>query len=142
MDSIHEGHDLGKFDGYLQTAEFRTVEALAKDFREEFGISIDAHPGGVGSEPGAINRAFRVAAELIIGGIIMQGDDHSAVLTWVLWRVAVQRLAGLRVTGYSTETLLDMEPGLGDAWLAYVALAPGTVVEDLLGPNEWPRAAK
>ena len=40
--------------------------------------------------------------------------------------------------------LFDLEPGLGDRWLAYVALAPASVIEDLLvggsgsGPAEVP----
>jgi hypothetical protein len=38
----------------------------------------------------------------------------------------------LGVVGPQAEALLDREPTLGDAWLAYLVLAPATVINDLL----------
>ena len=41
--------------------------ALAEMLRAEFGIGIDAHSGGVGAEAGAVNRAFRTVAAVVLG---------------------------------------------------------------------------
>ena len=41
--------------------------------RAEFGDSIDAHPGGVGTEAGEVNRAFRMAAYAILKGAGSRG---------------------------------------------------------------------
>ncbi len=100
--------------------------------RLEFGEAIDAHPGGVGTEAGVVNRAFRLATYAILKGAGSLEDEPAAVLGWVLRHVALGRLHELGVVGPRAEGLLDLEPGLGDAWLAYLALAPATVIEDLI----------
>jgi hypothetical protein len=38
--------------------ESRSVLVIAEALREEFSVSIDAHPGGDGTEAGVVNRAF------------------------------------------------------------------------------------
>jgi hypothetical protein len=47
-------------------------------------------------------------------------------------RVAKRRLAEISVTGEAAERLLDEQPELGDHWLAYLVLAPLSVIEDML----------
>jgi hypothetical protein len=39
--------------------QLRLVLLISGALREEFGVAIDAHPGGVGNEAGDVNRAFR-----------------------------------------------------------------------------------
>jgi hypothetical protein len=108
------------------------VLALAEALREEFGVAIDAHPGGEGIEAGSINRAFRAAARTIVASATTAGDDPATVLTHVLRQAALRRLAELGVRPEQAEVLVSSEPNLGDRWLAYLALAPGSVIDDLI----------
>jgi hypothetical protein len=126
MGSKSGGSDAALDHGYS------IVLAIAKALREEFGVQIDAHPGGVGSEAGTVNRAFRTAAGVILGSVVSTEDDLAAVLTWMLRRTAMRRLVELGVVGPRAEALLVMEPSLRDRWLAYLALAPATIINDLL----------
>lgn len=119
-------------DEYTETPEFRTVLAIAEALRREFGVEIDAHPGGVGNEPGVVNRAYRAATGCILG-TVSRGDDVSTLLTWALRQAALRRLVEFGVDGTRAEGLLDEEPGFGDAWFAYLTLAPESVIEDVLG---------
>jgi hypothetical protein len=137
MDMGNSGSGATGFDAHEWSAEFGLVLSIAEALRNELGADIDAHPGGIGCEAGVANRAFRTMARVILGSAVPMGDDPSAVLMWTLRQVAWLRLAELGVVGDRAETLLDMEPGLGDAWLAYVALAPSSVVSDMLatGPD-------
>jgi hypothetical protein len=120
-------------DAWERSAEFRLVLGVAQALRVEFGADIDAHPGGVGCEAGVANRAFRTMARVILGSVLSTGDDPTAVLTWVLRQTALRRLTDFGVVEQQAETLLDMEPGLGDAWPVYLALAPDAVIDDLIG---------
>ena len=61
MDEM-QGGEPSRFDGYEQTDEFRLILGIAEALREEFGVGIDAHPGGEATEAGAVNRALRAAA--------------------------------------------------------------------------------
>ena len=132
MDSMHEGDDREGFRRQVRSADYESIRLIAEAMRAEFGDSIDAHPGGVGSEAGAINRAFRMANYAILKGAGSQKDEPE-VWTWALRQVALGRLCDLGLSGPPAEGLLDLEPGLGDAWLTYVALAPATVIDDLMG---------
>lgn len=132
MGTEHEGGEPDRFDDYARTVEFHMILAVAEALRAEFGVTIDAHPGGVDAEAGDVNRALLAMARVIIEGVISPGDDPAAVLTWALRQAALRRLVELGVVGPRAEALLDMEPGLGDRWLAYLTLAPGTVIEDLM----------
>lgn len=118
-------------DGYVRTTDFQLVLAVAEALRQEFGAGIDAHPGGKGNEAGVVNRSFRAMARAIVAQVISPTDDPAAVLTWVLREAAIWRLAELGV-GQGAVALLDSEPSLGDRWLAYLALAPFMVINDLL----------
>jgi hypothetical protein len=132
MDMGNSGSDTPDFDAWERSAEYRLVLSIAQALREEFGVGIDAHPGGIGSEPGVANRAFRATARIILGNAVSPGDDPAAVLTWVLRQTALRRLTDFGVVEQQAETLLDMEPGLGERWLAYLALAPGSVIGDMI----------
>ena len=53
--------------------KLRSVLLIAEALREEFGVSIDAHPGGEGNEAGVVNRAFRTAVRAIVGEVAPGG---------------------------------------------------------------------
>jgi hypothetical protein len=53
------------------------------------------------------------------------------VLTDVLRLAALRRLTELGVRPEQAEVLVSSEPKLGDRWLAYLTLAPGSVIDDL-----------
>ncbi len=108
----------------------KTVLAIAQALREEFGVAIDAHPGGEGIEAGSVNRAFLVVARVIIAEVVSE-DDPATVLTHVLRQAAMRRLAELGVRSEQAEVLVSSEPKLGDWWLGYLALAPVSVIKDL-----------
>jgi hypothetical protein len=62
----------------------RIVVAIAQALRDEFGVGIDAHPGGEEVEAGAVNRAFQATARMIVANVTPEGDDPATVLTYVL----------------------------------------------------------
>ena len=109
----------------------RTVLLLAQTLRGEFGVGIDAHPGGAGAEAGAINRAFRAAVGVVLAGAVPPGDMYEFT-TRILEIAARRRLAELGVGADVAARLLGSEPDLGDRWLAYLALAPAPVVEEMV----------
>ena len=105
------------------------VQRLAEALRDEFGVGIDAHPGGGGNGAGAVNRAFVAAARVILAHCEWSEGD----LTDVIRRVALLRLSALGISTDQAVRLGSSEPELGDRWLAYLALAPSSVIEDLTG---------
>jgi hypothetical protein len=109
----------------------RIVLTIARALRDEFGVGIDAHPGGEGIEAGAVNSAFLAAATTIVAEVVTEGDDPATVVTHVLRQAALRWLAELGVRPEQAEVLVRYEPRLGDRWLAYLALAPGAVIDDL-----------
>jgi hypothetical protein len=111
--------------------QLRLVLLIAGALRDEFGQAIDAHPGGVGSEAGDVNRAFRTAVSVIVCDGTADGDAPAIILTNVLREAARRWLAELGVRPEQAEVLVSSEPKLGDAWLAYLALAPISVIDDL-----------
>jgi hypothetical protein len=54
------------------------------------------------------------------------------VLTHVLRQAALRRLMELGVRSEQAEVLVSSKPRLGDRWLAYLALAPVSVIDDLI----------
>jgi hypothetical protein len=133
MDSTNEGDEPQGFQRHHWLSALSTIQMIAETMRAEFGVSIDAHPGGVGVEAGTMNRALRISAWVILVDAGNEGDDSFAVQGWVLRQVALGRLYDLGLIGPRAESLLDQEPKLGDAWLAYIALAPESVIDDLMG---------
>ncbi len=133
MDSTNEGDDREWFRRHVRSGDFEVIQVIAETMRLEFGDSIDAHPGGIRVEAGVVNRAFRMAAWVILKEAESL-EDEPGVQIWVLRQVALGRLWEHGVLGETAERLLDLEPGLSDAWLAYLALAPSSVIDDLLGP--------
>ena len=123
------------FDAYGRTVEFSLVLGIAQAIREEFGADVDAHPGGPGNEAGQVNRAYRVVARRIFGTIVPPREDLSGVVSWALRQAARRRFTEDRLPGPTIESLLDAGPGLSDAWPAYLALAPPSVIRDLLEPE-------
>ena len=63
-------------------------------------------------------------------------DHEPGVQMWVLRQVALGRLQDLGMEVAEVERLLDLEPDLRDAWLAYLALAPATVIDDIRGRRD------
>jgi hypothetical protein len=111
--------------------ELRSVLQIAEALREEFGVSIDAHPGGNGIEAGSVNRAFRTAARVVVADVPPEGDAPAFIRTHLLREVALRRLAEPGVGPEPAEVLVGSESRLGDSWLAYLALAPISVIDDL-----------
>jgi hypothetical protein len=133
MGTTQEGDEPQEFQRHHWARALSTIQMIADTMRAEFGDSIDAHPGGVGVEAGTMNRALRISAWVILVDAGNDGDDSSAVQGWVLREIALGRLYELGLIGPRAEGLLDQEPGLRDAWLAYIALAPQSVIDDLMG---------
>ena len=123
------------FDAYGRTVEFSLVLGIAGAIREEFGADVDAHPGGPGTEAGQVNRAYRAATRRIFRSIVSPREDLPGLVSWALRQAARQRFIEARLPGPVIESLLDAEPGLGDAWPAYLTLAPPSVIRDLLEPE-------
>jgi hypothetical protein len=121
------------YEAYGRTVEAVMILKIAEALRDEFGVGIDAHPGGIGTEAGVVNRAFRASACSILRTIVSPQEDLAGIVTWVLRQAALGRLVGVGIVGGRDKSLLDQEPGLGDAWVAYLALAPESVIEDLIG---------
>lgn len=119
-------------EAYERTVEVGLILGIAEALRGEFGVSIDAHPGGGGNEAGVVNSAFRAAAMRILRSIVPRGEDLDGVVTWALHLAARRRLGEFDVVDQRAEILFEMEVGLGDAWLAYLGLAPASVLDDLL----------
>ena len=119
-------------EAYGQTVEVGLILRVAEAFRGAFGVGIDAHPGGEGNEAGVVNRSFRVAARVILQPIVPSRGDLNLVVTWALRQAALRRLDLSGVVARRADALLDSDSGLGDAWLAYLALAPDAVIDDLL----------
>lgn len=110
------------FDGALGV-----VLALAQALRDEFGVGIDAHSGGEEIEAGSVNRAFVAATEVLLAHFV-RGDGD---LAHVLRGAALRRLMDLGVDHDRAEVVVSSEQRLGHRWLAYLALAPATVIDDL-----------
>ena len=70
---------------------------------------------------------------VILGTIVPIGEDLNDFVTFVLRRSALLHLGEIGVDGGRAAALLDSEPGLGDAWLAFVALAPEMMIGELSG---------
>jgi hypothetical protein len=87
---------------------------------------------GKGSRGGSVNTAFRAAARAIVIRYSTEGDDTTTLLTHVLRQAALRWLTDLGVRPEQAEVLVSSEPQLGDRWLAYLALAPVSVIEDLI----------
>jgi hypothetical protein len=120
-------------EAHTRVVVIHLVKRLAADWRAEFGADVDAHPGGPGSEAGQLNRAYRATARCLCREIA--GPETSGLATEALALSAAKRLAATGLRGASAESLLNFEPQLGDAWAAYLALAPWTVIRDLLEPD-------
>lgn len=114
-----QGDEPSRFNGFEQTMEFRLILGIAGALREEFGVGIDSHPGGKGTEAGVVNRAYRAAARRIVLTIVTPLNDVPLVLTWTLRQAALRRLTEHGVDESQAEALFDQEPSLGDRWLAF-----------------------
>jgi hypothetical protein len=68
----------------------------------------------------------------ISADVTTAGDAPATLLTHVLRQAALRWLMELGVGTEQTEVLVSSEPRLGDRWLAYLALAPGPVIDDLI----------
>jgi len=126
-----QGDEPSRFDGYERTIEFRLILGIARALREEFGVGIDSHPGGEGNEAGTVNRAYRAAVNVIVGEVV-PSDEMPGAMTRMLRGATLRRLAELDVARYTAERVLDSEAGLGDRWLAYLVLAPASLIDEII----------
>jgi len=69
----------------------------------------------------------------VILGEVIPPDEMSRTMTRMLKGAALRRLSELDLARGAAERVLDSEPGLGDGWLTYLALAPASVIEEFLG---------
>jgi hypothetical protein len=121
-------------EAYGRAAEYRTVFKIAESLREEFGVGIEAHPGGDNVEAGQINRAFRVISKCVLRGIALPEEELPCLLTSVLRVIAERALEAACVS--APQAALMLEQGAGDPWYAYLSLAPPSVILDLLEGSE------
>ncbi len=129
------GDEPTRFDDHEEARESRLILEIAKALRQEFGVGIDAHPGGESNEAGVVNQAFRVAARIILQAITSPADDLPLVLARTLRLAARRNLAEMGLSDEQADSLLDSEPGLGDRWFACLALAPAAVIAELVLSN-------
>jgi hypothetical protein len=111
---------------------FRLVLAVAEALRDEFGVEIDAHPGGETIEAGSINRVFCAIVRTIVANVATGSEDQATIVRDLLRQAALRRLTELGIQSDQAEVLVFSEPTLGDHWPAYLSLAPASVIEDLL----------
>lgn len=126
-----QGDEPSRFDGFERTTEFRLILGIAGALREEFGVGIDAHPGGRRTEAGVVNRAYRAAVIVILGEVI-PSVEMSEAMTRMLRSATLRRLTELDVARDIAEQVLDSEAGMGDRWLAYLALAPASLINEIV----------
>jgi hypothetical protein len=82
-------------------------------------------------EAGSVNRAFWTAARVIVANVTPERHGPAIILKRLLREVALRWLAVLGVGPEHAEFLVCSEPKLRDSWLAYLALAPISVIDDL-----------
>ena len=68
----------------------------------------------------------------IVTDDVQEVDQTAKMVTYLLRETAIRRLVAVGVSSEQSEILNSSEPNLGDAWLAYVALAPMSVIDDLV----------
>ena len=78
-----------------------------------------------------MNRAFQTAVRVVVGDVTPEEDAPAIILTNLLRQTALRRLAELGIPPEQAEVLVSSEPKLGDSWLAYLAQAPVSVIDDL-----------
>ena len=105
--------------------------AITDALREASGVAIDAYPGGDGNEAESNSRAFPATAITIVAKIAEGGGDSATIVTHVLRQAALRRLSGLDVRLEGAKTLVGSDPKPSDSWLAYLALAPILVIDEL-----------
>lgn len=116
----------------------RLILALAEALRAEFGVGVDAHPGGEGGEggeAGVVNRAFRAAVRCTLGRPYGSKDGRTLDLASILRKAAAQRLVEAGTPEGFAEMVARSESRLGEAWPAYLLIAPASVIRDILVPR-------
>jgi hypothetical protein len=68
---------------------------------------------------------------MIVAGATADGDEPATVPTEALRQAALRRLMEHGVPTEQAEVVVCLEPKLGDSWLAYLALALASVIDDL-----------
>jgi hypothetical protein len=63
--------------------------------------------------------------------MVQDGDRPTTVVTYLLREAALRWLAELGVGPEQAEVVVSTEANLRDRWLAYMALAPISVIDDL-----------
>lgn len=130
MEGERDRNDQGDAKPVDEAEALNLILTLAEALRAEFGVSVDAHPGGEDNKAGVVNRAFMAAVRVILAPVVSQAE-RDATTTSLLRRAARHRLEAIGVVAEVAARLLDSGPTFGDRWLAYLALAPPSVVADL-----------
>jgi hypothetical protein len=113
------------FDTYERTAEFALIETISETIRGKLGDEVEACPGfQTPEESEPLNRVFRALARRILEPIVAPGHDLSDLVTWVLRRLVMKRLAAGGLSELQIRVLCDLEPGVPDDWLTFLLLVP------------------
>lgn len=131
MEQDRDRNDWDRMGAVDEAEALRLILALAEALRAEFGLGIDAHPGGIGNEAGVVNRAFRAAVSVILGEVI-PSVEMSEAMTRMLRSATLRRLVELDLARDTAERVLDSEAGLGDRWLAYLVLASASLIDEII----------
>ena len=95
----------------------------------------DRHPAaesGTRAPRPAVARLAAPPGRLIGAEVAPEEDDPATVLSHVLRQAALQCLMEHGVGTEQAEVVFSSESQLGDRWLAYMALAPDPVIDDLI----------
>jgi hypothetical protein len=128
-------NDRGEAMPVDEAEALRLILALAEALRAEFGVGVDAHPGGEGVDAGVVNRAFRVAVRCTLGRPYGSKDGRTLDLASILRKAAARRLVEAGTPEGVAEMVARSESRLGEAWPAYLLIAPASVIREILVPR-------
>jgi hypothetical protein len=113
------------FEPHAQTPEFALLETIAGTIRAELGDEVEACPGFARPEQTEpLNRVFRAIAGRLLEPIGAPGDETAALTSRALRMLARRRLTAGGLGESGIKTLLELEPGTPDDWLAFLILVP------------------
>jgi hypothetical protein len=113
------------FDTYEQTSEFALIATIAETIRRELGDEVEACPGCWSPEQAEpLNRVYRALARRFLETVVSPRHDLSGLVSWVLRKLVLRRLAVGGLDELRIKVLLELEPGTPDDWLGFLLLVP------------------
>jgi hypothetical protein len=135
MEGERDRNDRGKAKSVHEAEALRLILALSEALRQEFGVVVDAHPGGEGGEAGVVNRAFLATIRCTLGRPYRSQDGRTLDLASILRKAAARRLVQAGAPERVAEMVARSESRLGEAWPAYLLIAPASVIREILVPR-------